>query len=347
MDELELEPAEGTSAGQPLSPSDILAEADEDEFAAPSTRMAEQLSDVEGYRIDGPPNARTAILPPPTGLRGQDASSEDEDGGRLGRPGHADRIRLRPGRGRRWPRPPPPPACKPRGCRPRGPASPSRRHRRRMPRTSSAAAAPPCSCLVWAWRWRPAFPTTGPPPSPRPGRCRPRPPRRPCWTTWISASRSAPQSPSGWIRQEPTPIPTSGPTPVLSPSAPLDASTLGDLEQIDFFLEQGLPDEARALLDDLSPALANHAEVLRRRARAGTAAGGRAGRHPGAALAGGGGAVAPVQLHHAAGGGHHRRRRRPDVPRPGHRLQGDGPARRRHRRVRQAGGQRPSTRCSR
>jgi tetratricopeptide (TPR) repeat protein len=58
--------------------------------------------------------------------------------------------------------------------------------------------------------------------------------------------------------------PTPGPTP---PVSALDASAEGDLEQIDFFLEQGLPDEARALLDDLSPALANHTEVLRRRAQ--------------------------------------------------------------------------------
>jgi tetratricopeptide (TPR) repeat protein len=48
---------------------------------------------------------------------------------------------------------------------------------------------------------------------------------------------------------------------------PLDPAVEGDLEQVDFFLEQGLPDEARALLDDLPAAAASHPEVRRRRAR--------------------------------------------------------------------------------
>ncbi len=76
--ELELELEQGTSPGQPLS--DILAEADEDEFAAPSAQMAEQLSDFEGYRIGGPPNARTAILPPPTGVRRGQVEDQESDG---------------------------------------------------------------------------------------------------------------------------------------------------------------------------------------------------------------------------------------------------------------------------
>ena len=50
--------------------------------------------------------------------------------------------------------------------------------------------------------------------------------------------------------------------------APLDPATLAELEQVDFFLEQGLPDEALAVLDDLGPKHADHPDVRARRERA-------------------------------------------------------------------------------
>jgi tetratricopeptide (TPR) repeat protein len=50
-------------------------------------------------------------------------------------------------------------------------------------------------------------------------------------------------------------------------AAALDVAVEADLEQVDFFLEQGLPDEARAVLDELSPAIARHPAVLARRSR--------------------------------------------------------------------------------
>jgi pilus assembly protein FimV len=49
--------------------------------------------------------------------------------------------------------------------------------------------------------------------------------------------------------------------------APLDPAVEADLEQVDFFLEQGLPDEARAVLDELGAHLAQHPAVLARRTR--------------------------------------------------------------------------------
>jgi tetratricopeptide (TPR) repeat protein len=45
------------------------------------------------------------------------------------------------------------------------------------------------------------------------------------------------------------------------------AALLSELEQVDFFLEQGLSEEARALLDDLDPRYANHTLVTERRRR--------------------------------------------------------------------------------
>ena len=48
---------------------------------------------------------------------------------------------------------------------------------------------------------------------------------------------------------------------------PLDPAVEADLEQVDFFLEQGLPEEARGVLQELSPQLANHPAVLARRKR--------------------------------------------------------------------------------
>ena len=63
------------------------------------------------------------------------------------------------------------------------------------------------------------------------------------------------------------PSPASHWKPVIT-TAPLSADAQGELEQVDFFLEQGLADDALALLDELGPALANHPEVRSRRERA-------------------------------------------------------------------------------
>ena len=310
MDELELEPAEGTSAGQPLSPSDILAEADEDEFAAPSTRMAEQLSDPEGYRIDSPPNARTAILPPPAGLRGQDASSEDEDADDWGAP--ATQIESGFGKGMSAP------SLAAAAAAARLQAQGAQAQGTRQPEPpadaedefgsgSSTMFVPGLGMEMEASvphdRATAIAPARALPPEATP------PPMLDDLDLGFEVGTPIPERVDA---DRPTPIPSSGPTPVMSPSAQLDASTLGDLEQIDFFLEQGLPDEARALLDDLSPALANHAEILRRRAELERLLGGA--QDATRALPSPVGAVPAVQLHHAPGGGHHRRRRRPDVP---------------------------------
>ncbi len=51
------------------------------------------------------------------------------------------------------------------------------------------------------------------------------------------------------------------------PVATLDAATLGELEQVDFLLDQGLSDDAAAVLDDLGPRLHQHPAVVSRRRR--------------------------------------------------------------------------------
>jgi tetratricopeptide (TPR) repeat protein len=53
----------------------------------------------------------------------------------------------------------------------------------------------------------------------------------------------------------------------FAPPPPLDPAVASELEQVDFFLAQELPDEARALLNDLPASAARHPEVLERRAR--------------------------------------------------------------------------------
>lgn len=58
------------------------------------------------------------------------------------------------------------------------------------------------------------------------------------------------------------------PEPAPASIEPLDAVVQGELEQVDFFLEQGLNDDALALLDELGPTHAGHPEVRRRRERA-------------------------------------------------------------------------------
>jgi tetratricopeptide (TPR) repeat protein len=90
----------------------------------------------------------------------------------------------------------------------------------------------------------------------------------------------------------PIPIAQDQPTGQYGEEAqPLDPAVAGDLEQVDFFLEQGLPDEARSLLDDLPAAVATHPEVLQRRARLGGMVGGEGGDLPALADSGRMGAV--------------------------------------------------------
>jgi tetratricopeptide (TPR) repeat protein len=48
---------------------------------------------------------------------------------------------------------------------------------------------------------------------------------------------------------------------------PLPPAIEGELEQVDFFIEQSLVEEASALLDDIGPTYAQHPAVLARRAR--------------------------------------------------------------------------------
>jgi pilus assembly protein FimV len=62
------------------------------------------------------------------------------------------------------------------------------------------------------------------------------------------------------------PPPTPPPAPALA-EAPLDPAVMGELEQVDFFLDQQLGDEARSLLDEIHPAYADHPEVAARRQR--------------------------------------------------------------------------------
>jgi pilus assembly protein FimV len=271
MDELELEPAEGTSAGQPLSPSDILAEADEDEFAAPRTQMAEQLSDIEGYRIGSPPNARTAILPPPAGVRGQAGSGEEEDADDWGAPA-ATQIESGFGQGKGMSGPSLAAAAaaarlqaqgpQAQGVRQPEPPAPPAEAEDEFGSGSSTMFVPGLDMEMEASvphdRATAIAPARALPPEAMP------PPMLDDLDLGFEVGTPIPER---LDVERPTPIPSPGPTPVMSSSAQLDASTLGDLEQIDFFLEQGLPDEARALLDDLSPALANHGEILRRRAQ--------------------------------------------------------------------------------
>ena len=57
------------------------------------------------------------------------------------------------------------------------------------------------------------------------------------------------------------------PMPGAHTGGPLDSGVSSDLEQVDFFLEQELGDEARSLLDDLPVAAQDHPEVRQRRAR--------------------------------------------------------------------------------
>ncbi|HEY0706153.1 MAG TPA: tetratricopeptide repeat protein, partial [Polyangia bacterium] len=64
------------------------------------------------------------------------------------------------------------------------------------------------------------------------------------------------------------PVSASAPRPVLAEPPPLDAAVLSELEQVDFFLEQGLPDEALTLLGDIPAEHAGHPEVRARRERA-------------------------------------------------------------------------------
>jgi tetratricopeptide (TPR) repeat protein len=45
------------------------------------------------------------------------------------------------------------------------------------------------------------------------------------------------------------------------------AALLGDLEQVDFFIDQGLLEDATAMLDEIDPTYARHAAVLERRQR--------------------------------------------------------------------------------
>jgi pilus assembly protein FimV len=251
MDELELEPVEGTSAGQPLSAADIEQIDDGgDEFSAPRTQMADDLIEGEGFRIDAPPNARTAILPPPAGVRG--GASEDDEVEDWGAPA----TQIETGFGRGGPslaaaaaaarsqaqRPPEPPPVPPDAEDEFGSGSSTMF----VPGLGQAMAASVPHDRA----------TTIAPARALPPEATPPPPMLDDLDLGFEVATPIPER-----------IDSQGPTPVLSPTAPLDASTEGDLEQIDFFLEQGLPDEARALLDDLSPALANHAEVLRRRAQ--------------------------------------------------------------------------------
>jgi tetratricopeptide (TPR) repeat protein len=71
-------------------------------------------------------------------------------------------------------------------------------------------------------------------------------------------------APTGVIEAEDViAVESAGATPLLA----LDPAIEAELEQVDFFLEQGLPDEARALLDEMSPAVARHPAVLARRSR--------------------------------------------------------------------------------
>jgi tetratricopeptide (TPR) repeat protein len=62
--------------------------------------------------------------------------------------------------------------------------------------------------------------------------------------------------------------PAAPPAPRPPAVKPLDASIMGELEQVDFFLEQNLPAEALAVLDDLGKDVAGHPEIEARRARA-------------------------------------------------------------------------------
>jgi pilus assembly protein FimV len=73
-----------------------------------------------------------------------------------------------------------------------------------------------------------------------------------------------------------TPLPAGGaarrstpaaPPPIVPAHTPLDDNVMAELEQVDFFLDQLLGDEARSLLDEISPELATHPEVLARRER--------------------------------------------------------------------------------
>lgn len=59
--------------------------------------------------------------------------------------------------------------------------------------------------------------------------------------------------------------PASAPPPTFE--AALDDTVLGELEQVDFFLDQQLGDEARSVLDEIDPAYADHPEVAARRRR--------------------------------------------------------------------------------
>jgi pilus assembly protein FimV len=65
-----------------------------------------------------------------------------------------------------------------------------------------------------------------------------------------------------------TPLPGDAtPSSPSSPADSLDPGAVAELEQVDFFLDQQLGDEARELLDEMDPALANHPEILARRSR--------------------------------------------------------------------------------
>jgi tetratricopeptide (TPR) repeat protein len=99
----------------------------------------------------------------------------------------------------------------------------------------------------------------------------PAPPQRP----QLASSQAGP--PSG-MRQpvlppprRPTPpgpiAPPPRPPPAPVPEAELDPNVSAELEQVDFFIEQTLADDARQMLDEINPAWADHPEVRARRER--------------------------------------------------------------------------------
>ena len=129
---------------------------------------------------------------------------------------------------------------------------------------------------------------------------------------------------------------------VAAPPAPeavaaaLSDELRSELEQVDFFLQQSLPDEARAVLDELArtvpgrPADRREADGDRARRAGGDTAACR--RRPGGhSRQRAGGGDDPARAGRQAEPVRARRSRHPRRPR--HRLQGDGPLRRRHRRV--------------
>ena len=220
---------------------------------SPGGEIAEPMDDIASWSIEPAPNARTAIVAPPAGLLSSTASAfgQDAGGGNDG-PQHPDEPSGGLGGSPGHPAPPP--------------YQPDEAHANgrdlgydEFGSGSSTMFVPGVEAQMSTSAAQDRqdqadLPTAVAPSATLPPEATP-PPVLDDLDLEFALDRPVPARELS---------PEEGRTPEL---VPLDAAALGDIEQIDFFLEQGLQDEAQALLDDLPPALAEHPAVRERRSR--------------------------------------------------------------------------------